>query len=107
MSDQPETHFRCPTCRAVQDRAEVCRRCKCDLRLVLAAQDAARAARRQALSRLAAGRPHAALVAAQELLLLERTADSLQLAAVCALLAGDYHAALAAANCTPAETPLA
>ena len=102
VPDSPET-FRCPTCRAQQERSDVCRRCKCDLRLVHAAHDAYHAARLRCLAELRAGRSRAALAFAREILLLDPSSDARRLFAVCALLADDFRAALSAARLEPEE----
>ena len=65
MTERPyEDDFTCPVCRAAQPSSDTCRRCRSDLRMVLRARRAARAARRQALLHLAAGRWQDALCAA-------------------------------------------
>ena len=86
--------FRCPTCGARQDLAEVCRRCKCDLSLVVAVQRRRHALRRQCLLRLGQGQPEPALQAARELYSLAPDADSTRLLAVARLRCGEYARAL-------------
>jgi hypothetical protein len=88
-----ENDFTCPVCRAVQQRADACRRCRCDLRLVLRAEGAARDARRRLLLHLAAKRWPEALREARTFHALQPAADSRRLLAVCCLLAGDFSAA--------------
>ena len=86
--------FRCPTCGARQSWADVCRRCKCDLTLAVAAQRRRSVLRARCLVQLRARQPGAALRAASELHALAPDADSLRLLAVSHLLHGDYAAAV-------------
>jgi len=89
-----EENLVCPVCRAVQKPSETCRRCRCDLRLVLCVQGAARDARRQALLHLARHRWAEAFHAAQTFHAIQPGADSRRLLAVCCLLSGDFREAL-------------
>ena len=84
---------RCPTCRAEQPWSDACRRCRCDLRLLLAAAASYHRARRACLLHLRAGRPRAARLAAESCRALAATAESRRLLAVAALLSGDWAAA--------------
>lgn len=90
--------FRCPTCRAVQELSETCRRCKCDLRLVQEALRAYRSHRANCLAALRAGDAMTALVCARTCVRLGADRESLKLLAVCLLVAGEWSAALAAAR---------
>jgi hypothetical protein len=90
--------FRCPTCRAAQEPADVCRRCKCDLRLLGEVDAAWRRQRQACLTALAAGAAAAAARHAAQCLRLRREAASWRLIAVCELAAGRFDRALAAAR---------
>jgi hypothetical protein len=89
---------RCPTCRAVQEWSESCRRCKTDLRLLLDVADAYLRGRLRCLLRLRAGRPRAALRAARLCHELRADEESARLLAVCALLCEDWETAAALAQ---------
>jgi len=93
-----EDVFRCPTCRAAQELGEVCRRCKCDLRLVQEAVQTYGVHRARCLSALRAGDLPAALAHARVCQRLDPRSESLKLLAVCALLSGDWETALSAAR---------
>jgi hypothetical protein len=84
----------CPTCGARQAVAEICRRCKCDLSLVVAVQRRRQTLRRQCLRWLARQQGQAAIQAAEELHALAPDADSTRLLAVAHLASGDYAHAL-------------
>ena len=86
--------MRCPTCGAVQDWTETCRRCKSDLDLLSRVVRSAEAARDLALTHLRAGRYHRALRLAQQAALLSRDAAAERLLAVCFLLCGQPELAL-------------
>lgn len=86
--------LRCPTCGARQAWADVCRRCKCDLSLVVAAYRRRNELRTQCLAELRRHRPDAALRATGELHALAPDADSTRLLAIAHLLHGDYAAAV-------------
>ena len=90
----PLDDFRCPTCGARQALAETCRRCKCDLSLVVAVQRRRHTLRRQCLQRLRKRQGWAAVQAAEELHALAPDADSTRLLAVAHLACGDYAQAL-------------
>ncbi len=93
-SQAPPGDFRCPTCGARQELMETCRRCKCDLSLVVAVQQRRQMLRRQCLQRLAHQQNDAAVQAAAELHALAPDADSTRLLAVAHLASGDYAHAL-------------
>jgi hypothetical protein len=86
--------FRCPTCGARQALADTCRRCKCDLSLVVAVQQRRQTLRRQCLLRLGQQRGEAAVHAAEELHALAPDADSTRLLAIAHLACGDWAHAL-------------
>jgi hypothetical protein len=98
MSIAEEAAFRCPTCRAAQELTDTCRRCKCDLRLARETLRLYQEARGRCLVALRSGKPAEALVYACDCERLLPAADAWRLAAVCALCAGDWPAALAAAR---------
>jgi hypothetical protein len=89
---------RCPTCRAVQEWSDTCRRCRCDLRLLREAAESYRRERRRALLAIRAGRPRDALRFARRCLSLRDDAATRRLLAVCTLLRGDWPAAVALAR---------
>jgi hypothetical protein len=78
--------------------AEICRRCKCDLSLVVAVQRRRQTLRRQCLHRLREQQGEAALQAAEELYAWSPDTDSKRLLAVAQLACGDYIHALASAS---------
>jgi hypothetical protein len=100
----PET-VRCPTCRAVQEWSDTCRRCRCDLRLLRELADAYRHSRRRCLRELRAGRPREALRSARRCRRLRDDAESRRLLAVCTLLCGDWPAAAALGRDVAARGP--
>ena len=71
----PES-VRCPTCRAVQEWSDTCRRCKSDLRLLRAFAESYLRSRRACLEHLRAGQPVEALRAARRVLTLRPDAES-------------------------------
>jgi hypothetical protein len=89
---------RCPTCRAVQEWSDACRRCKSDLRLLRAFAAAYEDSRRTCLGRLRSGPPHAALPAARRCHALGADPESRRLLALAALHAGDWATAAAMAS---------
>lgn len=99
LEPNPATHpplddFRCPTCGARQGLAEICRRCKCDLSLVVVVQRRLQTLRQQCLLQLGQQQGEAAVQAAEELHALAPDADSTRLLAVARLACGDYAQAL-------------
>jgi hypothetical protein len=90
--------FRCPTCRAAQELSETCRRCKCDLRLVQETVRAYRHHRASCCAALRAGDADGAVAHAHGCVSLDPDRESLKWLAVCALIAGDWPAALSAAR---------
>jgi len=86
--------FRCPTCGARQGLSAECRRCKCDLHLVVDVYRQAAALRESCLRHLRDGNWRDALEAAAERHALSPDGVSRRLLAVSHLRAGEYHAAL-------------
>ena len=85
---------RCPTCGAGHVQGPFCRRCRTDLRQVLAIERAAAGHRRRALAALeGGGRPEARAFASRACTL-HRSRDSLVVRAVVALADGDFPLAL-------------
>ena len=89
---------RCPTCRALQEWSDTCRRCRCDLRLLRDAAETYRRARRGCLLAIRAGRPRDALRLARRCRRLRDDAATRRLLAVCTLLCGDWPSAAALAR---------
>ena len=92
---------RCPTCRAVQEWSDACRRCRSDLRLLREFASAYRRDRRACLEALRSGRPGAAWPLARRCQALRGDAESLRLLAVVALCRGDWATAAALARRAP------
>jgi len=86
--------FRCPTCQAKQDASPECRRCKCDLTLVVAMRESAQAMHEACLRRLRSGDYRAALDCALRRHAITPDATSRRLLGVVYLLQGRYQAAL-------------
>ena len=55
MAAEPREQMRCPTCGAEQVWADACRRCRCDLRMLRAAEQAYQLHRRRCLDGLRNG----------------------------------------------------
>jgi hypothetical protein len=106
MTDAPSPHgtVRCPTCRAVQEWSESCRRCKSDLRLLRTLADAYARRRHACLAQLRAGDGRAARESAAHCHALRPGAESRRLLALAALACGDWPAAAAWARAVPAQT---
>lgn len=85
--------MRCPVCRAENVEA-ACRRCKADLSLLAALEEARAHALEIAAGASAAGVGDAALVAAERAHQLRSAADSWQMLALAKLLCKDYAGAL-------------
>lgn len=85
---------RCPTCGAAPVEGPCCRRCRTDLRQVLAIERAASGHRRRALAALDRGRRSDAGAFASRACTLHRSRDSLIARAVVALADGDFLLAL-------------
>lgn len=90
--------MRCPTCRAVQEWSDECRRCKSDLTLLRTVWEEATASRERALRALRAGELVVATRHALRAHDLNPGADSRRLLAVCALLRKDWNVAIAHAH---------
>lgn len=86
--------FRCPTCNARQDPAPECRRCKCDLSLLLSALQRSEGLYEECLRHFAEGDVNAAEQAALRRWELSPDADAARLLATAYLLQGRYQAAL-------------
>lgn len=86
--------LRCPTCGAEQPPSAECRRCKCDLSLVVAVRQHAEALHRDCLMQLRAGQYRDALSAARRRFELAPDRTSRRLLAVAYLCLGKYQAAL-------------
>jgi hypothetical protein len=97
MSSRAREGIRCPTCGALQGWAEVCRRCKCDLRLLRAAVRAYERNRRQCVLLLYAGFSEAALAHARRCHELRPGAESRRLIALGHLVRESWLDALRAA----------
>jgi hypothetical protein len=88
----------CPTCGALQDWSDACRRCRCELVLLRRATDAALANRRRCLRSLRRGRVSEALRHARRLYALCPNRSAARLLAVCHLVQGNWAAAAAFAR---------
>jgi hypothetical protein len=88
----------CPTCKAKQEWSETCRRCKCDLTLLWAADRAYQRERQQCLTALRAGLGPIALAHARRCHQLMADAESARLLAVSQLAVGDFTGAIQAAR---------
>jgi hypothetical protein len=86
--------MRCPTCKARQEWSDLCRRCKCDLRLLYAAEETFEQYRQICLSNLHAGRTEQALDAAKTCHRLRPGPDTHRLMALCHLLEENWPDAL-------------
>lgn len=89
---------RCPTCQALQEWSQVCRRCKSDLRLLLAFAEGYERSRRACLEATRSGDPRAASHHARLCHALHPDAYSRRLLALAALLQGDWPAAATLAS---------
>ena len=86
--------FRCPTCNARQVPSPECRRCKCDLSLLLAALQRCERLHEACLRGLAEGDVNAAEQAALRRWELSPDEDAARLLATTYLLQGRYQASL-------------
>jgi len=86
--------LRCPTCGAQQSPALVCRRCRCDLSLLVAVLAQESEQLQQTLRLLRIGRYAQACQIAKRRWRLQPDADATRLLGVCYLLQGDFQAAL-------------
>jgi len=90
--------FHCPVCRAKQLPSSICRRCKCDLSLLVATgaqQDALHSA---TLRLLREGLPDQAIPIARQRWYINPDEDAARLLAVCYLTLGQFQAALDVCN---------
>ncbi len=88
-----ETALRCPTCKAWQLPSLQCRRCKCDLSLVVAMHDQQRQLHARVLRLIASGRNLEALSAARSRWALSPDPQAARLLAICCLLLGQFGTA--------------
>lgn len=95
--------MRCPTCGAEQAWSDTCRRCRCDLRLLRAAEQAYQRHRRQCLDGLARGQIEIALHHASRTHRLKPSIESSRLLAVCNLLSERWPQALQLARAAEHE----
>ncbi len=93
VTTDPQT-LRCPTCGADQTASAECRRCKCDLTLVLAVRQQAQVLHEQVLRHLRDGRAGDAVDAAERRHTLSPDRTSRRLLAVSYVTAGNYEAAI-------------
>lgn len=89
---------RCPTCGAVQEWSDVCRRCRCDLTLLRQVTSAAQASRQRCLHALRGGRFSEALRHARRLHAILPDPSATRLLAVCHLFQGNWPVAAALAR---------
>lgn len=95
MTDPEKSRkLRCPTCGALQDWSDTCRRCRCDLQLVHRALRAVESLRRQCLLYLRDDRYEAAWAAAQRCCELDNCEENRQLLALVEFIRGDFPAAV-------------
>jgi hypothetical protein len=94
MPTEPGKKMRCPTCGVEQEWADSCRRCRCDLRLLRAAEEAYWRHRRECLGALENGRIEVALAHARKSHELFPHAESHRLMAVCELMSERWQEAL-------------
>ena len=102
--DDLATTLCCPTCGAQQEWSDTCRRCKCDLTLLQAVEEAWREHRRRCLLLLRAGRLAEALQQARRGYALSADQRSARLLAVCHLVCGNWVRAITLAAAAGAET---
>lgn len=93
LDNSAQGDVRCPTCGALQDWSDDCRRCRCDLSLLRRAAEAIPTSRRRCLGALRAGRISEALDHARRLQALSPDRSAAQLLAVCHLLQGSWLSA--------------
>lgn len=92
-STDTDRQIRCPTCRATQIPADTCRRCRSDLRLLVSTLEWYAWCRTQCWEALDRGNPVVARQWAEQCLAMRACEESLRLAAIAALRAGDFAAA--------------
>jgi len=85
--------LRCPTCGAVQEWSDTCRRCRCDLGLLRRVAEEARACRYRCLRAMQTARVSEAAADARRLYALCPDLSAARLLAVCHLLQGNWLAA--------------
>ena len=105
-TDKPSgASVRCPTCGALQEWSDACRRCRCELELLRRVTDAAAADRRRCLRALDAGRLADALRHARRLYAFCPDRPAARLLAVCHFLGGNWTAAVAMAQIAERSQP--
>jgi hypothetical protein len=97
--------MRCPTCGAEQVWADSCRRCRCDLRMLQAAEHAYRLHRRRCLDGLRNGQIEIARRQAEISYRLRPAGESCRLMALCDLLSERWFDALHLAQRAGALAP--
>ncbi len=85
---------RCPTCRALQEWSDTCRRCRSDLSLLRAACSTHLDHRRNCILQLDAACPDLALGHALRCHEIDPGPDSLRLLALCAMARNEWETAL-------------
>lgn len=94
MPSNSTSEFHCPVCRAKQLPSSICRRCKCDLSLLMATAAQQHALHTEILRSLREGRPDRAIPIARQLWSIDPDEDAARLLAVCYLTLGNDQAAL-------------
>jgi hypothetical protein len=105
MATEAREQMRCPTCGAEQVWGDSCRRCRCDLRLLRAAEQAYRRHRRRCLDGLQSGQIEMAREDAQKTYRLRPAGGSCRLVAVCNLLSERWFEAFQLAKRADALPP--
>ena len=90
--------IRCPTCGAMQEWSDACRRCRCDLTLLRRVTEMVQASRRRCLLALRAGRLSEAIRHARQFYDLCPDQSAARLLAVCYLHQGDWLSAVTMAQ---------
>ncbi len=97
-ADNDAGNVRCPTCRAVQEWSDTCRRCKSDLTLLRATDASWSQSRRDCLRAIRDGRPRDALRSARQMHALRPDGESARLLALTSALNGHWNDAEALAR---------
>jgi len=98
MQTDAGEQMRCPTCQAEQPRSELCRRCRTDLRLLLASEQAYERHRRCCFACLQNGQIEVARRHAHIVHQLRPSGESRRLMALCELLCERWAEAVQLAN---------
>ena len=92
-TEPPERQeMKCPACGAMQELAPTCRRCKCDLSMVIEAAAEYAMLRRRCLAAFAANRPEEALPYARACYTLDPNPAATRRLAACLILTGSAEA---------------